>query len=608
MEENRVRVRVIIIFILLVLTTLGFRLAHLQLLESSAYSGEARSMAVRETRVTPARGAIYDRNRVLMVDNEFTYTITITPRYFDEANIPVLAELLEVPDSLVAQKLQEAKEWSSFQPSRSFREVPFRIFSRIQENFYLLPGVSYEEEQKRRYLTSAHATHILGYTREISATELNQKSNEGYKQGDLIGKTGLEKSYERFMRGSYGSELRMVNVHGMEVGKYLEGGADIPPSSGFNLELTIDSDLQALGESLFVNKRGAAVALDPKNGEILALLSLPDLNPEILAKSLTAREWYELTSSEASHMFNRATMSMMPPGSTWKPFMSLMALQEGIIKPNQKIYCGGGHPLGRGRRFRCLGVHGNIDVKTAILKSCNTFYFELMRRIDVNTFNRYAKLFGFGERIASDLGEQLPGLIPDSSYYNRTYPRGWTVGYSMNLGIGQGDMGVTAMQLARYAAAIASRGTLHTPHLVRSLYHPELDSSFAPQLPPTEHIPIDSSYFNMVKSSMQDLMEIGGGRGFQVPGVRSAGKTGTAQAPGDRDDHSLFIMFAPVEDPQIAMAVIVENGGFGGTQAGPIASMMAEQYLTGTISDSPNRRWLFNRILNDLESQPLDTE
>lgn len=605
MEETRIRVRVIVVCILLVLMTLGFRLAHLQLIESSAYSGEARSMAVREKRVTPARGAIYDREGILMVDNEFTYTITITPRYFDENNIPVLARLLEVPDSLVTQKLQEAREWSSFQPSRSFREVPFRTFSRIQESFYTLPGVSYEEEQKRRYLTDAHATHILGYTREISAAELSKKTQDGYKQGDLIGKTGLEKSYETFMRGAYGSELRMVNVHGMEVGKYQDGGADIAPSSGFNLQLTIDSDLQALGESLFVNKRGAAVALDPNNGEILAMLSLPDLDPEILAKSLTAREWYQLTSSEASHMFNRATMSMMPPGSTWKPFMSLMALQEGIITPNQKIYCGGGHPLGRGRRFRCLGVHGNINVKDAILKSCNTFYFEVMRRIDVNTFNRYAKMFGFGERITSDLGEQLPGLIPDSMYYNRTYPRGWTVGYSMNLGIGQGDMGVTAMQLARYVAAIASDGKLHTPHLVRSLHHPELDSTFYPQIPSAEQIPVDSSYFNIVKSSMQNLMDIGGGRYFNIPDIITAGKTGTAQAPGDRDDHSLFVMFAPVENPQIALAVIVENGGFGGTQAGPIATMMAEQYLNGAISDSPNRRWILNRILNELQSQPL---
>ena len=605
MEENRTRVKVIIAFTVLVLLTLGVRLAQLQLLESSAYSGETRSMAVREKRVTPARGAIFDRNGVLMVDNEFTYTITITPRYFDEKNIPLLAQLLEVPDSLVESKLEEARQWSSFQPSRSFREVPFRIFSRIQENFYMLPGVSYEEEQKRRYLTSAHATHILGYTREISPAELRQRTEQGYKQGDLIGKSGLEKSYEHDMRGVHGSELRMVNVHGMEVGKYQEGEADIAPSSGFNLYLTIDSELQALAESLFVNKRGAAVALDPRNGEILAMVSVPDLDPEILARSLTSREWYELTSQQGTPMFNRATMSMMPPGSTWKPFMALMALQEGIVTPNQKIYCGGGHPLGRGRRFRCLGVHGNIDVRTAILKSCNTYFFEIMRRMDVNTFYRYATMFGFAGRVTSDIGEQLPGLIPDSSYYNRTYPRGWTVGYSMNLGIGQGDMGVTAMQLARYASVLATKGQLHTPHLVRYLNHPELDSTALPSLPRPSTVPIDSMYFNIVRTSMQRLMEVGGGMHFQIPGISSAGKTGTAQAPGDREDHSLFVMFAPVDEPKIALAVLVENGGFGGRQAGPIASLMAEHYLKGELADTPGRRWLLNRLLNELMSQPL---
>lgn len=596
----------IIGIVILAISVLAIRLGQLQLVEASTYSGETRSMAVREKRVTPARGAIYDRNGKLMVDNEFTYTVTITPRYFEESKIPLLAELLEVPDSLVVRKLQEARAWSSFRPSRSFPEVPFHIFSRLQENFYLLPGVSYEEEQKRRYLTDAHATHVLGYTREISSAQLEKMQEEGYRQGDLVGKSGLERSYEDFLRGRYGSELRMVNVHGMEVGNYLEGEADIPPNSGYNLSLTIDSDLQALAESLFVNKRGAAVAIDPNNGEILAMVSVPDLDPEIFARSMSSSAWYELTSHESKPMFNRATMSMMPPGSTWKPFMALMALQEGLITPEQKVYCNGGHPIGKGRRFRCLGVHGYTDVRTAILKSCNTFFFEMMRRTDVNTFRKYANMFGFGERITSDIGEQLAGLIPDSSYYNRTYPRGWTVGYSMNLGIGQGDMGVTAMQLARYAAAVGTSGKLTTPHLVRELRQEEMDSTYVPEVKPAQQVEIRQEYFTIVRESMRNLMEIGGGMYFQIPGITSAGKTGTAQAPGDRKDHSLFIMFAPFDDPQIALGVLVENGGFGGTQAGPIASLMAEQYLKGQLSDTPGRRWMLHRILNELESEPLE--
>ncbi|MEM8487147.1 MAG: penicillin-binding protein 2 [Bacteroidota bacterium] len=605
MEDNRTKTRVIIVTIILTIGVLGARLGQLQLIDATAYSGETRSMAVREKRVTPARGAIYDRTGRLMVDNEFTYTVTITPRYFDESKITLLADLLEVSDTLVVRKLNEAKAWSSFRPSRSFPEVPFHIFSKLQENFYALPGVSYEEEQKRRYLTDAHATHILGYTREISAGQLEQMEEAGYRQGDLVGKSGLERSYEDFMRGTYGSELSMVNVHGMEVGSYLEGEANIPPTSGYDLHLTIDSKLQALAESLFVNKRGAAVAIDPNNGEILAMVSVPDLNPDIFARSMSSADWYALTSHKSKPMFNRATMSMMPPGSTWKPFMALMALQEGIVTPDQKIYCGGGHPIGKGKRFRCLGVHGYTDVRTAILKSCNTYFFEVMRRMDVNTFKKYANAFGFGTRITSDVGEQLPGLIPDSSYYNRTYPRGWTVGYSMNLGVGQGDMGVTAMQLAQYIGAVSTSGRLTTPHLVRALHQDEVDSTHVPQIDPSKRVDIDPAYFAVVRESMQQLMSVGGGMHFQIPGVPSAGKTGTAQAPGDREDHSLFVMFAPFDKPQIAIGVLVENGGFGGRQAGPIASLMAEQYLTGEIADTPGRRWLMQRILTELKSESL---
>ncbi len=229
----------------------------------------------------------------------------------------------------------------------------------------------------------------------------------------------------------------------------------------------------------------------------------------------------------------------------------------------------------------------------------------MMRRTDVNTFERYANMFGFGRRIESDIGEQLPGLIPDSSYYNKTYPRGWTVGYSMNLGIGQGDMGVTALQLARYIGAVATKGKLPTPHLVRNLEHPEVDSTVVPDVPPNQNIPIDTEYFDIVHESMTKLMEAGSGMYFQIPGVPSAGKTGTAQAPGDKQSHSLFVMFAPVDDPKIALGVLVENGGSGARQAGPIASLMAEFYLKGKVADTPGRRWLIHRLLNELQSEAL---
>ncbi|MDX1740366.1 MAG: penicillin-binding transpeptidase domain-containing protein, partial [Rhodothermales bacterium] len=305
-------------------------------------------------------------------------------------------------------------------------------------------------------------------------------------------------------------------------------------------------------------------------------------------------------------LFNRATMSGMPPGSTWKPFMALVGLEEGIITPATTYRCRGGYTLGR-RTFRDHAghVHGPIQVEEAIEQSCNSFFFNLMMQIDVNRFNRWAHVFGFGERSEIDIAEQNQGLIPDSAYYDRTYPEGWTAGFTINLGIGQGDMLVTPMQLARYAAAIANEGTLVSPHFVKRLRHPESGRTIIPELPPARSIPISPAHFKTVKTGMRRVMENGTGRWFQIPGVPSGGKTGTAQAPGDRADHSLFIMFAPFEDPQIALAVLVENGGFGASQAGPMASLLAEAYLNGEID--PSRQYWFNHVLAQ-QSEPIPDE
>ncbi|GIV62030.1 MAG: penicillin-binding protein 2 [Rhodothermaceae bacterium] len=603
MEDYRIRIRIFIGLILVVLSILGLRVFQLQVLDASAYTGESRSNAIREVRVLPARGVMYDRHGVLMVDNEPTYTVTLIPRYFDRSRIGLLAGLLGVPDSVVARKLDEARAWSAFKPSPAFREVPFDVLSRILEHRDELPGVEYEVVPKRRYLTKARAAHALGYIREITADELARRRADGYRQGDLIGQAGLEKQYETVLRGQLGIEYKQVNVHGLVVRPYRDGAEDRPPVNGFDLHLTIDSGVQALAESLFVNKRGAAVALDPRTGGIIALVSKPDFDPDLFSRSVPRQTWQYLTQSPVKPMFNRATMSGMPPGSTWKPFMALMALQEGLITERTIINCPGGYRLGsRVFRDHAGHAHGPINVKEAIQHSCNTFFFTLMMRTDVNTWSRWARRFGFGRTIPMDLAEQSPGLIPDSSYFNRTYPRGWTAGYTINLGIGQGDMVVTPMQLARYVAAVANGGTLLPPHLVERLEHPDTGEVRYPDRPAPETIPVDPHYFEVVREGMRRVMEAGTGRGVQIPGIPSGGKTGTAQAPGGRKDHSLFIMFAPFDDPRIALAVLVENGGFGATQAAPIASLLAEQYLTGQIS--PQRAWLVQRLLT-LQSEPL---
>jgi len=600
MDEYRIRVRIYAGVVLTVFLLLGVRLAQLQLLQTESAT---TSNAVRERPVQAARGAIYDRDGTLLADNRPTYTIMLTPRYFDRSKIPLLANLLRVPDSTVSNKLEEAREWSAFRPSRSFREVSFETFSRVQEHLYELPGVSHEIELRRRYHTKVHATHALGYVREVGDAIVQRAADEGYRPGDYAGKTGIEKAYESVLRGERGSEFVLVNVRGSEVMPYRNGNMDEPPVGGYDLKLALDHEVQVLAESLFVGKRGAAIALDPDNGEILSFVSKPDFPPSIFSKSVSGAAWDSLRSAPADPLYNRGTRSGFPPGSTWKPFMSLVALETGLLHRHERLDCPAGYQVGR-RIFRNHGGkdEGMITVEKAIEVSCNTFFYKLMDEMDLGTWNTWAKRFGFGQTVPLDIGEQASGLIPDSSYFDRTYGR-WTSGYLINLGIGQGDMSVTPLQLARYAAALGNGGTLVSPHFVRKMIHPQTGETRQPDVPPARNIPIDSVHFETVQEGMRRVMTDGTGKWVQIPGIPSAGKTGTAQNPHG-EDHSLFIMFAPFEDPEIAVAVAIENAGYGATAAAPIASLMAEEYLRGHIKDTWERRYWMKRLRDSVRSAP----
>ncbi len=611
---TKTRYIIFLSFVALATGLLCLQLLRLQIIEQDDAVEVARGNALRTNRIIPARGAIYDRHGTLLVHNEPTYIVTLTPRYFNPDRASLLAKLLGVEDSVVIARLEEAKKWSSFRPSPSFPNVTFEHYSRILENIFRLPGVGQKVSQKRRYLTNTRAAHALGYISEITREELNSNdrytSEALYRQGDILGKTGVERGYETYLRGIPGSARRIVNVHGLEIRSYRDGQEDVPPRNVYDIHLALDAGVQALAESLLVNKRGAVVALDPADGSIIALVSAPDFHPNIFVQHMDSDAWHELNTSAFKPLYNRATMNRMPPGSTWKPFMALMALSEGLVSesgPESTVYCPGYHPLGRGQFFRCLGVHGHQDVINAIRNSCNTFFFEMARRMDLVAFKQYANAFGFGVTAPMDLFEQTPGLIPDSAYFDARYPA-WGVGTTMNLGIGQGDMGVTPLQLARYAAAIGNGGTLHAPHLVAYLENVITGERLeSPGISEPIRVPIAADYFDIVREGMRQVMVHGSGQWSQIPGIPTGGKTGTAQAPGNMRDHSVFIMFAPYVNPRIAVAVQCENAGSGSICAAPIASLLAERYLKGALPNSNSVRLRRQRAENAVSFPLLDS-
>jgi penicillin-binding protein 2 len=588
-EPTGLRMQIFAGLVIVVFGLLTARLVQMQLLEQDRYDQEAFGNAVRPKVVEPARGLIFDRNGRLMVDNQPTYSLSVTPRYFDERQIPLLAHLLGVEDSLLEVRYRRAIQHSRFQPSVLFTELPFESFARVQEQSWRLTGIRFDIGQKRRYHGPVNAAHVLGYVREVSERQLDQMRPQGYRLGDVIGQTGVEQVYETVLRGRPGRSLMLINTHGMEVRPYQGGANDIPPQSGHELHLTIDARVQALAESLMVNKRGGIVAIDPQTGGIIAMVSTPDYDPEGFAGRMTQEFVDHVFRNPMQPLFNRAIQMHQPPGSTWKSFMALWGLQEGLVTENTRLYCGGGYSLG-GRFFRCMGSHGSISMRDAIRVSCNTYFYRLMndsfggRRMDLDKFSQWANRFGFGTMAPMDFPDQSTGLIPDSSYFNRVFPAGWGPGYTINLGIGQGNMGTTPLQLARATAAIANGGTLVDPHVVLFQIDPDTGERIEAS-PRHRQIDIRPEHFRVVQEGMEMVVTAGTARrvSLEAMGITMGAKTGTAENPHGRS-HSVFIAYAPAENPQIAIGTIVENAGFGGVVAGPISSLLMEQYLTGRVT------------------------
>jgi penicillin-binding protein 2 len=574
-------------FVIQLVLSCGFliligRLYQLQYIYGEQYGRQSEENSIRTVVKVPVRGYIYDRNGLLLVDNRPSYTVMLTPIDFSMKNLPLLAQILQMPEEMVVDKINRGKKYSQFTPTRIKRDIDFRTLSLLEEHKDKLAGVEVQMESKRYYPTNARMSHLLGYAKEISDWQLD-KLGDYYQPGDIVGSSGIEAKYEQYLRGDKGFDYISQNAKGQIIGTFNNGKNDVPPKDGLDMHLALDVKVQALAESLLTGKRGAVVAIDPSNGGIIALASAPDYDLSNFSGVTPADVWKGLTTDEGMPLFNRATLTRYPPGSTFKMLLAIAGLEDNIIDENYRIQCRGVFPYGN-RVFKDLHVHGSTNVIESIQRSCNVFYYGLMLKVGFDEWTKYGREFGFGKTTKVDILEESAGLLPSTDYFDRRYGKGkWTQGYLVSLGIGQGEVGVTPLQMANYAAMLGNKGHYHQPHAVNYIYNKwtkKTDTVAYDQ----HDVQVSDHTWNLVREGMRRVvMEPGGTGGIvRIAGTQVAGKTGTAQNPHGKD-HAWFIGFAPFDNPKIAICVLVENGGYGAVAAGPIASMCMEQYLYGEL-------------------------
>jgi penicillin-binding protein 2 len=547
----------------------------MQILNQESYEEKSADNSIKAIEQTPFRGVFYDRNLKVMVDNIPAYTLRITPADYDQKLNPLLDKILGADSGFVASILKKNRIYSKYIPIRIKRGIGFEIVSWLEENEENLPGIDYVVEMQRGYPIGIKGSHSFGYTKEISPTQLN-KEKDYYVPGDYVGHNGIEKEYEKDLRGIKGFNYVLVNSKRKEIGKYKDGSADRNSMKGKDLVLSYDADVQKVAEKQMIGKSGAIVAIEPKTGEILALVSAPDYDLNQFSYVTSKEFLQELYNDPDKPSFNRATMSVKPPGSTFKMLAAIAALDLGIITPSTTYNCGGGFTFGR--FFKCHGNHGTVNVVHAIEKSCNSFFYHLIYKIGLDNWKKYALKFGFSAKTGIDIGEEAAGFIPGENYYVKMYGEKWPRSIMASLGIGQGEVSVTPLQLAQYVALIANNGNSFQPHIVKG-YLDDITKQIVPYKFPEIKTGIRQEVFDIVKEGMF-LVVNGSGTAthIKMSDINIAGKTGTAQNPHGKD-HALFVCYAPAEDPKIAIAVVIENIGFGGTHAAPIAKAMIEAYL-----------------------------
>lgn len=581
------------------------RLFYIQVLDPT-YKVTASNNVLRYITQYPSRGLIYDRNGELLVCNEAAYDLMVVPQQLKAFDTLELSRILSMPVEQIQATIKAAKKDSYYRPYVFAKQVSAFTYAILQERLYKFPGFYVQPRTLRTYPLRI-AGNLLGYVGEVNDAVIEK--DPYYKMGDYIGISGIEKAYEDVLRGRKGVTISLVDVHNRIKGSYQNGRFDTLAILGKNIVSSIDAKLQAYGEKLMKDKVGSVVAIEPSTGEILAMVSGPDYDPTDLTGRNRRKNWARLALDPLNPMFNRATQAMYPPGSTFKLVNALVGLQEGIIDKHSTWGCGGGFAYG-GRILKCHAHYSPVDVVGSIQVSCNTYYSHVL----VNLMNHpkygkpqnaykvwegYLNEFGFGRHLNTDMNYEKTGIVHGPEYFDKLHNGRWN-GYTIvSMGIGQGELGTTPIQMANMVAAIANRGYFYTPHVVKEIEGEQIDKRFKTK----NIIHIDTAHFNTVVEGMHRSVLGGTSRIAAIPGIEVCGKTGTAQNPtGTKKDHSIFVAFAPKDNPKIAIAVYVENAGFGATYAAPIASLMMEQYLKDSISRPDlEKRVIATNLTNDLK-------
>lgn len=586
---------VVIFIFTMILALFVVKLYYLQVVENK-YSTSAKNLVIRTVTEYPMRGLIYDRKGKLMVYNDAVYDLMVIPRQIKNLDTNEFCTLLNIDSAYFKKRMKKAIHYSRYKPSVFIKQLSKDEYAKIEDKMYKYKGFFVQRRALRKY-TKPIAGHLLGSVGEVNQRDLKRDSY--YRSGDYIGKSGIERFYEKMLRGIKGTTMIQVDVHNRIKGSYQNGKYDTLAVPGKNLTLSIDAGLQAYGEKLMQNKVGSIVIIEPKSGDILAMVSSPGFDLNLLIGRSRSKNYTLLRKDSLKPLMNRAVMGTYPPGSTFKMINALIALQERAITPNTKFSCQGPESV----PIKCTHHHKTpLDLNEAIKQSCNPYFWNTFKSL-LNkpslggTHQAYekwyndVKSFGFGQKFNTDIPFELKGNIPSKAYYDKLYRGSWNALTVRSLAIGQGEILVTPIQLANLVAVIANKGYYYPPHFLRQA---EGEDSLMAQYKTKINTAVKPKYFDIVQDAMRDVfaMEHGTAHYYEVDSLQQCGKTGTVQNPHG-EDHSLFIAYAPMDDPKIAVSVVVENGGYGSKWAAPIASLLIEKYLTGTVK----RKRLEKRIL-----------